>query len=380
MVNKIFYWCPFIDNVGTVKAVLNSAQSIAKFDNKYKPIILNTVGEWDNHKTDILNRNIDIKNLTESKILSRNNSKGFFSSRLLYFKIILRLIFPLINFLKEKKENYLILCLITSLPLFLNIFFRKKNIILRISGLPKFTFFRKLLWRLSLSKVKYVFCSSTDTKKNLETLFPFYKKKIKLVREPIINVKEILNKKKENNDLEEKKYFLSIGRLTKQKNYVLLLKLIKNLKHEEINEKKFVIIGEGEEKLSLLRYIKENNLENSVKLIGYKKNIFPYLRDCDALISTSLWEDPGFTIIEAGFCNIPVISSNCPNGPSEILKNGEGGYLFKSNSIKDFQKAFEKLLSDDKDSLKRKKILTKKMSKEFTIFNHYKDFLKNINE
>ena len=73
-----------------------------------------------------------------------------------------------------------------------------------------------------------------------------------------------------------KKYFLSIGRLTKQKNYILLLKLIKNLKHEEINEKKFVIIGEGEEKLSLLRYIKENNLEKSVKLIGYKKNVFKW--------------------------------------------------------------------------------------------------------
>ena len=72
------------------------------------------------------------------------------------------------------------------------------------------------------------------------------------------------------------------------------MSLIKKLKHEKFN-KKFIIIGEGEEKINLLKYIKENNLEKLVKLIGYKKNIFPYLRDCEALISTSLWEDPGFT-------------------------------------------------------------------------------------
>ena len=79
MANKIFYWCPFIDKVGTVKAVLNSAQSIAKFDKKYKPIILNTVGEWDNHKSDILKRDIQIKNLTKSKILGNNKGKKVFS-------------------------------------------------------------------------------------------------------------------------------------------------------------------------------------------------------------------------------------------------------------------------------------------------------------
>ena len=171
---------------------------------------------------------------------------------------------------------------------------------------------------------------------------------------------------------------MSIGRLTRQKNYILLLRLIKNLHKFDIN-RKFVIIGEGEERLKLLKYIKENNLENFVKLIGYKKNIFPYLRDCEALISSSLWEDPGFTIVEAGYCGIPIISSNCPNGPKEILMNGKGGYLFKSNSIEEFQKSLEAFLNDDKESINKKRILTKKISKQFTIFNHYQNLLKSIN-
>ena len=380
MINKIFYWCPFIDKVATVKAVINSAHSIAKYDKKYKPIILNTVGEWDNYETDIYKKNIQIENLTDSKILKTNNiTKGFINSRVLYFKIIFRLIFPLINFLKKKDDNFLILHLITSLPLFLNIFLKKKNIILRVSGLPKFTIFRKILWNFGLKKIKYIFCPTIDTKKNLEELFPNYTSKFKLLRDPIINTKEILLKKKDNNDLVEKNYFLSIGRLTKQKNYMLLLKLI-NILHKFGINRKFIIIGEGEDKLNLLKYIKENNLEKFVELIGYKKNIFPYLRDCEALISPSLWEDPGFTIIEAGYCGIPIISSNCPNGPREILMNGEGGYLFKSNSIKDFQETFNRFLNDDKELINKKRILTKKISKEFTIFSHYKNLLKSINE
>ena len=48
----------------------------------------------------------------------------------------------------------------------------------------------------------------------------------------------------------------------------------------------------------------------------------------EALILTSLWEDPGWVIIESAFNNCSVISSNCPNGPQEIIGN-DGGYLFE---------------------------------------------------
>ena len=55
------------------------------------------------------------------------------------------------------------------------------------------------------------------------------------------------------------------------------------------------------------------------------------MKRADAFILTSLWEDPGFVIIEAA-CNLFVISSDCKNGPNEFLLNGKGGILFKKNS------------------------------------------------
>ena len=85
MTNKIFYWCPFSDKVATVKAVINSAHSVAKYDKRYKPVILNTVGEWDNHKTDIYEKNIQIENLVVEAlnhnlyVLSRDTGGGIYN-------------------------------------------------------------------------------------------------------------------------------------------------------------------------------------------------------------------------------------------------------------------------------------------------------------
>ena len=76
-----------------------------------------------------------------------------------------------------------------------------------------------------------------------------------------------------------------------------------------------VIIGEGEDELKLKNLSKKLNIEKKVHFLGYQKNIFKYLKNAECFILTSLWEDPGFVIVEAALSNIPIISSNCPNGP-----------------------------------------------------------------
>ena len=58
---------------------------------------------------------------------------------------------------------------------------------------------------------------------------------------------------------------------------------------------------EGEERTKLERYIKLNHLKDKVTLVGHNKNIFPIIKNSIAVISTSLWEDPGAVMIEASF-------------------------------------------------------------------------------
>ena len=105
-------------------------------------------------------------------------------------------------------------------------------------------------------------------------------------------------------------------------------------------------------------------------LLGFKKNIFNYIKFADCLVSTALWEDPGFTLVEAGILNKLVISSDCPSGPIELF-NQNNGYLFKSNSQEDFVKKFIEYKNESLKENKKKKIVTKMKFKKYSLFNHF---------
>jgi glycosyltransferase involved in cell wall biosynthesis len=114
-----------------------------------------------------------------------------------------------------------------------------------------------------------------------------------------------------------------------------------------------------------------------VFLLGFKKNIFNYVNFADCLISTALWEDPGFTLIEAGILNKLVISSDCPSGPVELF-NQNNGYLFKSNSKEDLVKKFIEFKNAGLKENKRKMVITKIKFKKYSLFHHFlktKNFL-----
>jgi glycosyltransferase involved in cell wall biosynthesis len=91
-----------------------------------------------------------------------------------------------------------------------------------------------------------------------------------------------------------------------------------------------------------------------------------------AFVLPSRWEEMGFVIIEAASCNTTIISSNCPNGPSEFLNYGEAGYLFENNSKDDLVKKINYFLNDNDKSINQKKINAKRNTKNFTVFNHFK--------
>ena len=92
------------------------------------------------------------------------------------------------------------------------------------------------------------------------------------------------------------------------------------------------ILGDGEQKSKLARLIKSKNLNNKVYLHGYKKNINEYLNNSFCFVLSSLWEDPGFVIIEAAMNNTVILSTNCDSGPRELLKNKENSFVFNNNN------------------------------------------------
>ena len=206
----------------------------------------------------------------------------------------------------------------------------------------------------------------------------FDHKKLHLLHDPVISPKTIVFKKNDSIDSKynNKKIIIAIGRLTKQKNFSLLLHCFALIKKRHPNYH-LLILGSGEEENKLKQIIHNLEISNSVDLLGFKENPYKYLNKAECFILTSLWEDPGFVLLEAAYLNIPIIASNCPNGPEEILLNGLGGFLFENNNQNKLVEAFERFYQSSKTDLKIKKIKAKKYSKKFTKFDHYNNFKKN---
>ncbi len=378
---KIFYWSPFFSNVATIKAVTRSAVSLIKFsqDDKYKVSLIDAIGEWEQND-DILNNKISVIKLSDTNLKNYLPKEGFLKSRISYLIIFFWNFFKLKNLINKEVPDFLIIHLMTSLPIFLSSFFNSKTkVILRISGLPKINIIRYLFWKIYAKKIYKVTCPTKKTYDFLVKKKIFDKEKIFVLSDPIIDMKEFSLKKREVNNFVspiKQKYLISIGRLTKQKNFELLINFFYKLSFK-YSKFELVIIGEGEDELKLKNLSKKLKIEKKVHFLGYQKNIFKYLKNAECFILTSLWEDPGFVIVEAALSNIPIISSNCPNGPEEIIK--KNGYLFQNNNLENLLKKFDEFLSTNKDSIYKNKLMLKKRIKRFSIFQHYKKLSEIIN-
>ena len=375
---KLFYWSPFLSNIATVDAVTNSINSLKRYDKekKYKAFIIDSSGEWQEKLDRISGINvIKLYKKNYYKFLPRGN---FLNSRLSQI-IIFVLNFNLLRkLLLKEKPDFLIAHLIISLPLILFFFFKfETKLIIRISGTPKLNKLRRFFWTLFSKNIHMVTCPTQSTLKKLGKLKIFPEQKLKLLYDPIIKVNYINNKKKEKIEdrFTKTNYVLSIGRLTKQKNYPLLINAFKEI-IKKYPDLKLIILGEGEDRKKLEKLIQNLDLKSNIFLEGYKKNIFNYLHNCECYISSSLYEDPGFTLIESGFLNKFVIAADSNTGPSEILDDSKNGFLFKNNdkiSLVDKYLQFKKLSTKE---VINKKVNLKKFSKKFSIFEHFQNLKK----
>ena len=80
-----------------------------------------------------------------------------------------------------------------------------------------------------------------------------------------------------------------------------------------------------------------------------------------------IMEDPGFVLVEAALAGVPIISSECPNGPKEIIQNN--GFLFQNNNLNDLLIKFRDFLNTDKKVIYRNKVILKKGLKNLHYWN-----------
>lgn len=129
---------------------------------------------------------------------------------------------------------------------------------------------------------------------------------------------------------------IAAGRLTEQKNYFLMLKVISNiLKRKEI---RLIVLGKGELHDRLLNYTKELGIEEYVDFYGFTNNPYSFFYNSDCYLMTSHYEGLPTVLIEAMACGCPIVCTDCPSGPREILEEGKYGYLIPVEDIKTLEK------------------------------------------
>lgn len=145
------------------------------------------------------------------------------------------------------------------------------------------------------------------------------------------------------------KTILSIGRLTDAKDYKNLIKAIK-IVSKTLNTR-LIILGEGELEDDLKSYILSNNLSDVINMAGFVANPFSYLSRADVYVLSSKHEGLPSSLIEALICNTPIVSTDCPSGPSEVLQDGEWGDLVPVGDSEALSQAIINVLSKQKSKL-----------------------------
>jgi glycosyltransferase involved in cell wall biosynthesis len=118
---------------------------------------------------------------------------------------------------------------------------------------------------------------------------------------------------------------VAVGSLHPQKDYPTLLRAFVRVRTER--NIRLVILGEGAERKSLQALIEELGVVDDVLLLGFQKNPYTYMSRAAVFVLSSIYEGFPNVLLEALACGCPIISTDCPSGPSEILDRGRYGRL-----------------------------------------------------
>lgn len=161
----------------------------------------------------------------------------------------------------------------------------------------------------------------------------------------------------------ENKRIIAVGRLTKQKGWDYLVCASQKIK-SAIPDWHIDIFGSGEDKESLLLQIKNCHVEDFITIKEPTPNIKDELLNSSVMVETSRWEGFPMVLVEAQACGLPLVGFDCPEGPSEIIKDGECGFLMQVGDIQKFSDCVIKL-AKDKDFRKQMGNRSSELAKRF---------------
>lgn len=180
----------------------------------------------------------------------------------------------------------------------------------------------------------------------------------------------------------DKNLIITCGRLTEQKNQLLLIRAFVNTQ-KVLKNAKLYIYGEGNLKNKLNELIHENRLEGKVILKGQTSNVAEALSKADLFVLSSDYEGMPNVLMEAMAIGIPCISTDCPcGGPRDLIKNDIDGLLVPVGNEEKMSEAIIKLLSNNKlkEDIGNKAKEKALIFRPEIIFAEWKDYIDSVIE
>lgn len=355
---SLFIIIPNLKKGGAEKIMLMTAKLLSKYFYVYLIII----NKYDKKKINI-NKEINVIELNKKKIIYS-------------FNLIKK-------YIRKYNPDYIITTIthLNILILAINFFFNLKiKIIIREANTTSLSLSSKNVIVKNIYKILIkafyplsykIVAVSKGVKNDLVSSYQIAKNKISVIYNYIDQV-ETNSLAKSNIHIKQisllKPYILSLGSLSEQKNYQLLIKSFAKLpKNTNLN---LVIIGKGNMHKNLLNLSKSLNIKNKVFFLGEIENPLPFLLNCQFFVHCAKWEGLPNVLLEALVLNKYIVSSDCKSGPSEIVENIDQGILFKNNDYNQLFKILSKL--NKKNTHNPSNILSKKFSMEQYTENYLK--------
>lgn len=222
--------------------------------------------------------------------------------------------------------------------------------VLEMNALPPAeTSINRFLRRLVLRKVSNLVTVSRGNAAYMIKHFNLRPDRVHVINNPAVS-EDIISQAEETVDhpwlspSRDVPVILSVGRLSREKDYSTLLRAVHRVLHNR--PVRMFFVGDGVERESLIVQTRELGIEQAVHFAGAAVNPYMYMRNSDMLVVSSRYESFGLVLVEAMACGTPVVSTICGTGPADILDNGSYGRLVPIGDDEALAKAMLATLSE----------------------------------
>ena len=175
-------------------------------------------------------------------------------------------------------------------------------------------------------------------------------------------------------------FFLAVGRLSAAKDFATLLRAYHLFRTAHPTGPQLLILGRGEQDAMLRQLAEKLEVQHSVHFLGFQANPWAFMRRAVAVVSSSIVEGWSQVLAEAMACGAPVIATNCPYGPTELLEHGRRGFLVPMRDPAALASMMH-LVSTTPEAVQEKVALALDFTRQLdlpTVATHYLETIKRV--